>query len=350
MSDRPGRTDPPRLRVLDRSSASPPGAVRGLAATAERDGFGGYWQGGSRHEPFLAVSEASTGTSRIRLGTAVAIAFAHTPMTVATFANDLQLLAEGRFVLGLGPQIRAHIVRRFAMPWSQPVDRMVEYVEALRAIWTCWAEGTPLAFDGRFYQLSLMPPHFSPGPNPFGPPPVHLGAFGPKMTAAAGRVADGFITHDFATPRYLRQVTLPALAAGRAAADRTSPLEVVVAAMVVTGADEREMAAELEAARAHIAFYGSTPAYRGVLAMHGYEGLFDELHQMTRAGDLDGMAALVPDELVHEIAVVAEPDHLVPAIFERYGDLADRVMTFSSAGIDWRAVNEQVAVVATEGR
>jgi probable F420-dependent oxidoreductase len=328
-----------RLQHLDRANQSSVDALAPLAAAAESDGFAGLWCGGSRHDPFLMLAQIAGRHTRLRLGTGVAIAFARSPMVTAVMANDLHAMTEGRFVLGLGSQIRAHIVRRFSMPWSHPAARMREYVEALRAIWDCWREGTPLNFEGDFYRFTLMTPHFNPGPNAFGNPKVLLGALGERMTEVAGAVADGLIVHDFVTPEYLRRVTTPAFERGRAAASRSAgPPEVVMIGMVVTGRDEQELAEQTSIVRQHVAFYASTPAYRPVLQLHGYDELHAELHAMSRRGDWSRMAGAVPDELVREVAVVAEPARLASAIVERYGDLVDRFTTFSDAAIDWNAV------------
>jgi probable F420-dependent oxidoreductase len=334
-----GAPRPRRLRFIDHSTGATAVEAGERALVAERAGFDGFWVGGSRSDPFVALTLAAERTTSVRLGTSVVIALARSPMITATLANDLQLVSEGRFVLGLGSQVRAHIVRRFAMPWSRPVARMAEHVAAIRAIWDCWRDGTPLRFEGDFYRLTLMTPNVDPGPNPFGNPPIVLGAFGPVMTELAGRVADGLFAHDFLSPRYLREVTLPAIERGRAAAVHPdAPFELTGAAMVATGADERELAAETERVRAHMAFYGSTPAYRGLLDLHGYGDLHTELHQLSQQGRWSEMAQLVPDALVSEVAVVAPPGELAGALFERYDGLADRIDMFSTANVDWSSV------------
>jgi probable F420-dependent oxidoreductase len=351
------RTDqlrPRRLRFIDHSTGAMAPEAADRAVVAERAGFDGFWVGGSRSDPFVSLALASERTTSVRLGTSVLIALARSPMLTATFGNDLQLVSKGRFVLGLGSQVRAHIVRRFAMPWSQPVARMAEYVAAVRAIWDCWRDGTRLCFEGDFYELTLMPPNFSPGANPFGNPPIVLGAFGPVMTELAGRVADGLFAHDFLSRRYLTEVTLPAIERGRAgAANPSAPFEITAAAIVATGATERELADEVERAREHLAFYGSTPAYRGMLELHGYGELHAELHRLSTQGRWQEMARLIPDELVSEIAIVAEPDALARSLFERYDGLADRIDMSSAAAIDWASVVADFrrisAAVAPEG-
>ena len=192
-----------------------PADVRDAATRGEQAGYAALWTAETQHDPFVTLTLAATVTRRAQLGTAIALAFARNPMSLAVQANDVQTISGGRLLLGLGSQIKTHITRRFSMPWSQPAARMREYVLALRAIWTAWNDGTRLGFRGDFYTHTVMTPFFNPGPNPFGPPPVLLAGVGPAMTAVAGEVADGFLSHGFTTERYLREVTLPALTEGR---------------------------------------------------------------------------------------------------------------------------------------
>ena len=222
---------------LDRGAAlDGPVDPRADAAAAEREGFDGFWLSEVKHDPFLALAVAATATERIQLGTAIALAFARSPMTTAAAANDLQALSGGRFQLGLGTQVKAHITRRFSMPWSHPAPRMREYVLALRAIWDTWHTGAPLDFRGEFYSHSLMTPMFEPQRHEFGAPPVLLAGVGETMTEVAGEVADGFLAHGFTTERYLRDVTLPALQRGRDKSGRTlDGFTVMGSPMIATG-------------------------------------------------------------------------------------------------------------------
>jgi probable F420-dependent oxidoreductase len=291
------------------------------AAAAEDAGFTGAWVAETSHDPFLGLTLAARSTSRITLGTNIAVAFARSPMTVATTANDLQLLSGGRFVLGLGSQIKPHITRRFSMPWSSPAARMKEYVEALRAIWRSWHDGEPLRFEGEFYRHTLMTPAFSPGPSDVGAPPVYLAAIGERMTAVAAEVADGLLLHPFTTERYLREVTLPAVT--RAGADLSS-FELCGMPIVVTGRDEREMSEAEAGARAQISFYASTPAYRPILDLHGWGALGDEAHALSLRGEWEAMADLVDDEVLATIAVVAPAGELYDALESRFGDVLTR--------------------------
>ena len=295
-------------------------------AQLEAAGYDGASSYESRHDPFLPLVSAAAATSTLRLSTAVAIGFARNPMVLAETANDLQLLTEGRFGLGLGSQVRPHIERRFSERWSRPARRMGEMVEAIKAIWTTWADGTPLDFEGEFYRHTLMTPAFDPGPNPFGPPPVLIGAFGPAMVATAGRVADGLIVHPFTTRRSLEELTLPALDRGLAASGRSrADVDVEWVTMVVTWSSEAERERAMRSAREQLSFYGSTPAYRPPLDLHGWGDLQPELNRLSKQGRWDQMADLVPDDLVEAVAVVGPRDEIAARLVERAAGLVDHV-------------------------
>ena len=239
------------------------------------------------------------------------MAFARSPMQLAYTAHDLQAYSGGRFVLGLGSQIKPHIERRFSMPWSHPAPRMREFVTAMRAIWSAWNDGTKLSFRGDYYTHTLMTPFFSPPPTPGGAPEVFLAAVGEAMTTVAGEVADGLLVHAFSTERYLREVTLPALGSGLAASGRSpADVEVSLLLMIATGDTEEEMARAVGGTRQQIAFYGSTPAYQGVLSRHGWAGLGNEVNSLSRSSredKLEAMGGLIDDDVLHAFAVVAEP-------------------------------------------
>ncbi|MFJ8819962.1 TIGR03617 family F420-dependent LLM class oxidoreductase [Amycolatopsis thermoflava] len=302
-----------------------PADCRETMRRAERDGFDGVWTTEVKHDPFLPLALGATVTERVTLGTAIAVAFARNPMTVAQTANDLQELSGGRLLLGLGTQIKTHVTRRFSMPWSQPAARMREFVLALRAIWDSWQTGARLNFRGEFYTHTVMTPMFTPPPHPYGPPKVLLAGVGEGMTRAAGEVADGFLCHGFTTERYLREVTVPALRSGRSSLDG---FELVGSPMVVTGRTDAEIAAALAGTRRQIAFYGSTPAYRGVLELHDRGELGDELHRLSRRGEWERMGTLVDDELLAAIAVVGKPDEVAAEVRRRYGDLFTRATLY----------------------
>ena len=298
------------------------------AREREEAGYDGLWTYEGPHDPFLPLMPVAEHTSRVAVGTAIAVAFARNPMSMAYVANDIQRHSEGRFLLGLGSQVKPHIERRFAMPWSHPAPRMREYVQALRAIWSAWETGERLNFRGDFYSHTLMTPFFSPAPNPWGPPKIYLAAVGDHMTRMAGEVCDGLQPHAFTTVRYLRERTLPLLHEGLAAAGRSpSDFSISFSAFVASGTTEEEMAAAVAGVRGQIAFYGSTPAYRKVLDLHGWGELGVELNRLSRGTDADRwkrMGELVDDTVLHEFAVVAEPGRLGAALLERFGGLVDR--------------------------
>jgi len=308
-------------------------AVAGEARRHEKAGYTGLWSSESAHDPFLPLVLAAEHTERIELGTAIAVAFARSPMQLAYTAHDLQAYSGGRFILGLGSQIRPHIERRFAMPWSHPAPRMREFILALRAIWAAWNDGTKLGFRGDFYRHTLMTPFFSPPPAPGGAPRVFLAAVGEAMTAVAGETADGLLVHPFCTERYLREVTLPALDRGLARSGRSrAGVEVSFQLMIATGRTEEELARAVAGTRRQIAFYGSTPAYRGVLERHGWAGLGDELNTLSRSSREDkwtAMGKLIDDDVLHAFAVVAEPFGVAAEIGRRFGALIDRVSFYA---------------------
>ncbi len=299
--------------------------VAEAARKAEADGYDGLWTAETSHDPFFPHVLAAEHTDTIELGTSIAVAFARNPMLLANIGYDLQAYSEGRFILGLGSQIKPHITKRFSMPWSSPADRMREMISAVRAIWDCWNNGTKLSFEGDFYTHKIMTPFFDPGPNPHGDPKVMLAAVGPRMTEVAGEVCDGILVHGFTTEAYLRDVTLPAIAAGREKAGKTMEgFEISYPGFVVTGESEEQMEAAASGVKGQIAFYGSTPAYRGVLEHHGWGELQGELNAMSKQGKWQEMAGLVDDDMLNTFAVVAEPDRLAPELTSRFGDVVDR--------------------------
>lgn len=290
------------------------------------DGYDGFWVGESAHDPWMQALVAAETAPASHIGTAVVVAFARTPMTVAHSAYDLARYTRGRFVLGLGTQVKPHIERRFSMPWSQPADRMREYVTALRAIWAAWAGGPKLDFHGEFYTHDLMTPVFSPAAHEWGPPPVYLAAVGERMLQVTGEVADGLITHPFHRERYLRERILPAVASGVAAGGRRpEDMAVVASVLVATGCDEAELARSTAHVRRWLSFYSSTPAYRPVLELHGWDHIHDELRTMSRRGQWQEMADSFPDELVDLLALVGEPKDVATRLVARYGGVANRV-------------------------
>src|ERR1700727_2659717 len=322
------------------------GDEKAEAGAAQAAGFDGLYSFELKHDPFLLAALAAGKAPGLDFGTSIAVAFARSPMTVAYSAWDLQALTGGRFYLGLGSQVKAHIERRFSMPGSHPAARMREYVLALRAIWRSWQDGDRLEFDGEFYRHTLMTPMFSPGPLESGPPRVLLAAVGDAMTRVAGEVADGLIVHSFTTRRYIREVTLPTLGQGLARGGRArEDFELVYAPFVVTGADEAAMAASATVARERIAFYASTPAYRPVLELHGWGDLQGELNAAARRGEWQAMGRLIDDTMLGEFAVVAPPGEL-PAAYARWvGGLIDPTGFTPPETMDAGAAREMIASI-----
>ncbi|MBP9218119.1 MAG: TIGR03617 family F420-dependent LLM class oxidoreductase [Sterolibacterium sp.] len=314
------------MNVYTTAPLEDPRAARTLYKTLEDIGYDGAFSFEAKHDPFVTLAVAAEHTRTLRLGTAIAIAFARNPMNLAHLGYDLQSLSAGRFVLGLGSQVRPHIEKRFSSVWSHPAERMREIVLAIKAIWNCWEGHAPLDFEGRFYRHTLMIPAFNPGPNPYGPPPIFTGGFGPKMTAIAGEVSDGFIAHPFNTRHSLLTHTLPALHEGLARTGRQrSDIEVMCATLTVTADTEEGLATAKLAARKQLAFYGSTPAYLPTLAAHGWEDLHAELNRLSKAGRWEDMSTLIDDTILDEIAVVGERHEIAGKLTARLAGIADSV-------------------------
>ena len=315
------------------------------ARDAEAAGYDGAWVAETSHDPFMPMAVAAEHTEQLELGTGIAVAFARNPMNLANVADDLQRFSQGRFILGLGSQIKPHITKRFSMEWSHPAARMRELVQAMHAIWDTWQDGTKLDFRGDFYTHTLMTPFFDPGPNPHGRPKVFLAAVGELMTEVVGEVCDGLLCHAFTTEAYLREVTIPALERGAAKTGRSlDDLEISGPAFVVTGTTEEEMAAAAVGVRKQIAFYGSTPAYRGVLERHGWGELQTELNGLSKQGQWDEMGTLIDDDMLDTFAIVAEPEQIAPKMKERYGDVVDRISFY----LPYRSDPERWSQVMTD--
>jgi probable F420-dependent oxidoreductase len=303
-----------------------PESVGEEVARLERAGLDGYFVAETNHDAVLTAALAAEHSTRLTVGTAIAIAFARSPMSMAYSAHGLQRIARGRFVLGLGSQIRAHVERRFSMPWGDPVRRMGEFIAAYHAVWDAWETGNELTFNGDFYRHTLMPPAFRPSPLPWPRPPLLLAAMGPRMTRLAALQADGIVCHPFSSVRYLRERTLPQLQSSADMVGKNLAQYTVYATLLVaTGSSERELSIEIARTRQQIAFYASTPAYRTVLDLHGWGELHNAARALTRQGRWSELPDLVDDEVLNAFAVVAEVDRLGPAITERYGDSLSRV-------------------------
>jgi probable F420-dependent oxidoreductase len=301
-------------------------AIPEAARRAEALGFGGLMAPEIQYDPFIPLAFAATATERVRLGTAVAIAFPRSPMMVANLSYDLARNSRGRFVLGLGTQVKGHNERRFSVRWESPGPRLKEYVESLRAIWRCWEKKEPLSYEGKFYQFTLMTPEFAPPPSGLPPIPVTIAAVQPYMLRLSGEVCDGVRLHGFCTKRYLETVCMPSIDEGlRRAGRERSRFEIWGGGFIATGKDSDEVRRAVEETRYRIAFYGSTRTYSGVLSLHGWDEPAAKLHELSKRGRWDEMAKVVTDEMVETFAAVASHEGLVDALSERFGGLSDRV-------------------------
>jgi probable F420-dependent oxidoreductase len=315
------KVDAGLMNISDLSKV--PDQVRAL----EAQGYDGLITAEMSGDPFFPLLLAAEHSERIELMTSIAVAFARNPMILAGLSNDLQAFSKGRFILGLGSQIKPHIEKRFSQPWSKPAARMREFILAMRSIWACWYDGEKLDFRGDFYSHTLMTPMFTPVNNSHGAPRVVLAAVGPKMTEVAGEVADGMIVHAFTTARYIRDVTLPAIERGLKESGRSrADFEICYPTFVVSGKDESEWEQARTGITRQLAFYGSTPAYRGVLEAHGWGDLQTELNVMSKRGEWVAMGERITDEILEEFAIVAEPDKVASALGARFGGIVDRVV------------------------
>ncbi|MFP6748895.1 MAG: TIGR03617 family F420-dependent LLM class oxidoreductase [Alphaproteobacteria bacterium] len=313
------------------------------ARELEEMGYDGLKSIETAHDPFLPLLLAAQSTTKIELTTGIAVAFARSPMTLANVGHDLNAASRGRFVLGLGSQIRPHITKRFSMPWSSPAARMREMILAMRAIWACWHQGEPLEFLGKFYTHTLMTPFFTPTNNEYAAPKVYLAAVGPLMSEVAGEVADGLLVHGFTTQAYLENVTMPALERGFAKAGKSrAEFEIVYPVFSIMGRDEEEIAAETIKMRQQVAFYGSTPAYKPVLDSIDAGELQPELNAMSKQGRWEAMGELIGDDVLEKFAVQGDAAEIAQQIKTRYGHIADRTAV-SYATLDRE---ERIAFIA----
>jgi probable F420-dependent oxidoreductase len=309
----------------------------------EEMGFDGAGSAEMGHDPFFPLLLAAEHSEKIELHTGIAVAFARSPMILANIGHDLNAYSKGRFTLGLGSQIRAHITKRFSMPWGAPAAQMRELIMAMRAIWDNWYEGKPLTFTGKYYTHTLMTPAFTPTDTQYGPPKITLAAVGPLMTQIAGEVADGMIIHPFSNEKYIREVTLPAIEKGLAKSGRKrEDFELSYSCFVMSGKDAEAIEAAKAAARNRISFYGSTPAYQEVLAIHGWGDLQPQLNAMSKQGKWQEMGNLITDEMLNTFGIVGTPEEIVPEMKRRYGDIVDR----TSGGFGFVDEDQQRALIA----
>jgi probable F420-dependent oxidoreductase len=323
------------------------GDVGAAAQRAEAAGAAAAWIGEVNSDPFLPMLLAAEHTERLQVGTSVAIAFARSPMTVAMTAYDLQRASHGRFVLGLGTQVKGHVTRRFSMPWSAPAARMREYVQALHAIWASWEDESRLDFAGEFYTHTLMTPMFRPPRHGYGRPEVMVAGVGERLVHVAGEVGDGLFVHPFSTPDYVRAHILPGFEAGLAASGRgRSAATLACALLTATGGTDEQVDAAAADARRQLAFYASTAAYRPVLAAHGWEDLQPRLAELVKSGRWAELAAVLPDEVLTTFALVGRPDEVAAQLLERWDGVLDRASLVAPRRVDddcWKRIHDAVA-------
>lgn len=311
---------------IDSSLMFDPARVAGMASQLEEAGFDGAYTFEGQSDPFITVAAAAMNTQRMELMTSIAVAFSRNPMNLAYLGNDLQNLSEGRFILGLGAQVKAHIERRFSMPWSKPASRMREMVQAVRTIWDCWQTGEKLRFEGEFYNHTLMSPVFAPEPNKYGVPKIYIAGVGPVMTEVAAEVGDGYFLHPFNTAQSMDELSLAAITRGLdKAGKKRADYEVSAQVITATGLDEESMQVAIASARNQIAFYASTPAYLPVLKCHGWESLQADANQMMRDGKWGELNELIDDDILNTFAVVGSPAEVAQKIADRYRGKVERI-------------------------
>ncbi len=309
-----------------------PEAASSAVRQAADLGYEGFFSTETKYDPFLPLALAGAEGLDIDLGTAIAVAFPRSPMVTAMVSWDLARMSKGRFLLGLGTQIKPHITRRFSTEWGQPTARLKDYILSMRAIWEAWQDSSRLRYEGEFYNFSLMTPFFDPGPITHPDIPVYIAGVGPHLSRMAGEVCDGFHVHPFHTVDYLDQVVLPNITSGAESAGRSlDDVELVSPVFIMTGRDDSEVEQAMGPIRQQISFYASTPSYRPVLEASGWE-FGDEVHAMSKRGQWAEMADVIPDEALFEIGIAAPVDKLGQAILDRYGDRVQRIgfYTFGS--------------------
>lgn len=298
------------------------------ARRAELNGFDGLWATESVTDAFLQSMAIALNTERVGIGTAIAVAFARNPMSTAYCAWDIASASNGRFTLGLGSQIQAHITKRFSMPWSNPGSRMEDFIKALRAIFHAWRTGDHLRYEGEYYRHTLMTPVFTPQHHDYAIP-IAIAAVGEVMTALAGRMCDGVILHGMTNPKYLDQVTIPALERGLAEAGRQrTDIEVSLPLFMAIGDNDESIEQQRDALRKQLAFYASTPAYRGVLEAIGEGELQDKLHTMSKEGKWNEMATQISDDILEQLVVSGKPEEMPRLVWQRFGSRFDRVSSY----------------------
>ena len=300
--------------------------VSSVARSVEEYGFGGLWTAETSHNPFLPLTHAASATQNITLGTGIAVAFPRSPMVMANIAWDLADQSKGRFILGLGTQVKTHITKRFSSEWSAPVPRLREYIESMRAIWNSWQNGVPLRYTGEHYRFTLMTPFFSPDPMPYADIPIYIAGVNDGLCRLAGELCQGFHVHPFHTIRYLRERIIPNIQTGTVRAGRSmADIKLTCMIFVITGNNEEEIRNNAIMTKSQIAFYASTPSYKPVLELHGWQDIAERLGKLIRENRWTEMWQEISDDMLNEFAVVAAPDELAHKVKERYEGFLDRV-------------------------
>src|SRR5262245_20955380 len=303
--------------------------VAGIARAAEAVGFSALWTPETQHNPFFPLAIAAEHSERIELGTAIAVAFPRSPMVMAQIAWDLQALSSGRFILGIGTQVKAHIERRFGATWDAPVERLRDYVAALRAIWRAWQTGERLNYQGRFYRHTLMTPFFNPGPIADPHIPIYIAGINAGLARLAGESCEGFHVHPFHSTGYINEIVRPQIAAGAARAGRpASDVTLVSSVFAITGPNEAAIETMRKIVREQIAFYASTPTYRIVMEQHGWQDTGEQLSRLAAAKRWGEMGALIADEMLEVFAVQAPLDRIGQALRARYEGVLDRIFSY----------------------
>ena len=325
-------------------------SVEAEAVRAAGLGYDGFFAAETAHEPFMPLALAARAAPELTIGTAIALAFPRSPMVMANVAWDLAAFTRGRFILGLGTQVKAHITRRFSGEWLPPGPRMRDYLQALRAIFNTWQNGEPLKYEGDFYRFSLMTPFFNPGPIEHPDVPLAIAGVGPYMCKLAGELCQAFHVHPFHTVKYLDEVVLPQMRAGAESMGRQlSDIERITTVFVVTGRDQSEIEQAMGSVRQQIAFYASTPDYAAVLDLHGWD-FADKLRAMSRRGEWAEMAGVIPEAMISEVAVVAPIERLGAEIRARYGDRVQRVGFYAvDGGASWSPEDWSHLLASTRG-
>jgi probable F420-dependent oxidoreductase len=328
-----------------------PARIGEIARQAQAAGFAGLWVTEAAHNPYIACALAAEAADRLVLGTDVAIAFPRSPMVTAQAAWDLAALSGGRFILGLGTQVKAHLERRFSVPAERPAARIREYILALRGIFDAFAKRAPLRFEGEFWRFSLLTDFFDPGPIEVADPPIYLAGVNDRMARVAGEVADGFCVHPLNSPKYLSEVVRPSIEEGAKQSGRDAgAVSMVAPVFTIIGEPGPELDRQRDAIRLQIAFYGTTPSYGRVFEVHGRDDLGARLGALLRSGDQQAMAAAIDDDLLDAFAVSSSWDGLADALLSRFSGLADRIFPYSVRGLSdpetaerWRAVAAAVS-------